>query len=241
MHKYRLFIASIGLVIGLIIVGAPQAQAASMENGTTTVQSVPGQSLTDLVTQRAKNSWPWYIVRASGLVAAVCLVILMMSGIGSVTGHTFRFLEPLTAWATHRALGIAFVISIVIHMVGLLFDHFVSFDVFSILVPWVSDYKPVELFGIQLGSLYVALGILAFYGALAILLTSLFWVDKKPKVWKTLHISSYVVMAMVFLHALFLGTDLAEGIIRGIWLVASVVVVTAAIIRLKRVGTTNDP
>lgn len=241
MRKLRILIAGALIAVGVFALSPATTHATNVDNGTTSVKTIQGESLSNLVTTRAKNSWPWYIVRASGLVAGVTLIILILSGIGSVTGHTFRFLEPLTAWATHRALGIVFVVTTIIHMVGLLFDHFVSFDLLSILVPWVSDYKPVTLFGLQLGSLYVAFGVLAFYGALAILLTSLFWVDKKPKVWKALHISSYVVIAFVFLHGLFLGTDTATGIIRLLWVLGGILVVLAALARLRRVGTTHDP
>ncbi len=226
-------------VAGVLL--TPAVASAAVDNGTASVKSVEGKSLSQAVVERAEGSWPWYLVRASGLVAGVSLVILMLSGIGSVTGHTFRVLEPLTAWATHRAIGIVFVVSIVIHMLGLLFDHFVSFNLLTLLVPWLSDYQPVTLFGVQFGSLYIALGILAFYGALAILLTSLFWVDKKPKIWKALHIMSYVVIAMVFVHALFLGTDTGQGILRLVWIAGGVLVAAAALVRLKRIGTTHDP
>ncbi len=210
-------------------------------SGTATVKSVPGQSLSDVVLTRAKNSWPWYIVRASGLVAGIALVVLMLSGIGSVTGHSFKFLEPLTAWATHRALGIVLAVSMGTHMIMLLFDHFIPFTIPSLLVPWVSQYKPVTLFGIHFGSLYVAMGILAFYGALAIVLTSLLWIDKKPKIWKTLHICSYGVIALVFFHALFMGTDTGEGLIRLAWIAGGLTIAIAALARLRRVGTTRDP
>lgn len=238
--KYRRFLTILGL-LSLLMLPLFATPARATETGTATVKSIPGQSLTDVVYERTRSSWPWYIVRASGIIAGITLVILMLSGIGSVTGHTFKFLEPLTAWATHRAIGIVFIISVSIHMIGLLFDQFVPFDIVSLLVPWVSDYKPLIVGGINLGSVYVAFGVLAFYGALAIVLTSLFWVDKKPKVWKFLHISSYAVIFLVFIHALFLGTDTGEGWVRLAWVVGGILVAGAALARLKRVGATRDP
>ena len=213
------------------------AAAANVKGGSVTVETIPGETLTQIITTRAEHSWPWYIVRASGIVAGFSLIALMLSGIGSVTGHFFKFLEPITAWATHRALGITFVAAVVIHVVMLLFDTFTPFTILHILVPWASPYKPVSLFGIHLGSLFVALGVLALYGAIIVLITSLLWVDKKPRVWKLIHFATYGVIAAVFIHALFLGTDTGHGLGRIAWILSGIAVVVAIIVRLRRTHT----
>lgn len=201
------------------------------------VQTIPGETVAEKITKRTKSSWSWYLTRASGLVAAVSLVILMLSGIGQVTGVTFKFLEPLTAWATHRALGIAFCVSIFLHIFTLLFDHFIHFNIFHLFIPWLSDYKPVTIFGLKLGSLYIALGVLALYGSVIVVISSLLWVDKKPYIWKIIHLLSYAVMLMVFVHALYLGTDLMHGWLRWLWIGVGIGVVIAIIHRLKRAKT----
>jgi predicted ferric reductase len=186
-------------------------------------------SLSQEVIARIISTWPWYLVRGAGIVAAISLVILVLSGIGSVTGHIFRFLEPITAWASHKALGIILGVSILIHMIGLLFDHFVPFDLLTLLVPWLSNYKPVNLFGLQLGSLFVALGVLAFYLIVIIIIVSLLWIEKKPKLWKITHLLSYVAVLFVFVHALYLGTDFANGVPQLLWIItgASIAVIGA--------------
>lgn len=227
------------LLISAVLVALFVAYPVAAQSGTVSVQTIPGQSLMDIVGEKIASSWPWYLVRASGLVAGVSLVILMLSGIGSVTGHTFRFLEPLTAWATHRALGIVMSVSMAIHIVTLLFDKFIPFNITQLLVPFASQYKPLTLFGINFGSIFVALGILAFYVALGIVVSSLFFVDKSPRVWKFIHLASYFVIAAVFFHALFLGTDVSDGIGRLIWVAGGLAVAAAIIIRLRRVGTTK--
>ena len=201
------------------------------------VQAIAGPSLTERFVTRAKQSWPWYLVRASGFIAAGALIILMLSGIGQVTGYTYRFLEPLTAWASHRALGIVFGVSILIHMFGLLFDNFVSFNIIDILVPWASNYKPISLFGINVGSLYIALGVLAFYLTAIIVIVSLLWVEKKPRLWKWTHLLSYIVILFVFIHALYLGTDLSDGLLRLAWIAAGVLIAFGIIYRLWRTKT----
>ncbi len=236
MRKLLLILAvSLGLFVFMPALQA-SAQTSSGQGNSVTVETIPGQTLTQIVKERAENSWPWYIVRASGIVAGVSLILLLLSGIGSVTGHFFRFLDPLTAWASHRALGITFVVSVLIHMFTLLFDHFVPFNLVDILVPWASSYKQVTLFGLHLGSLFVALGVLAFYGSIIVVATSLLLVDRKPKLWKLIHYLSYLIIFDVFIHAFFLGTDTGHGTGRILWVIGNVMVLIAIGIRLNRAG-----
>lgn len=238
MRKYTTL--SILFFMALSLAGLfsqPVLAEAQSGSGNITVQTIPGPTVVQKVTQRAEVSWPWYLTRASGLVAAGSLVILMLSGIGLVTGGIFRFLEPLTAWASHRALGITFGVAVLIHMFSLLFDHFVSFNLLDIFVPWLSNYKPVTIAGFQLGSLFVALGVLAFYGVALIIITSLVWVDKKPHTWKIIHLLSYIILLFVFVHALYLGTDLTDGVMRLLWLTAGLVSALAVLYRFWRAKT----
>ena len=172
------------------------------------IQPVQGPSVSKQLETRAKASWPWYITRAAGFVAAFSLVLLMLSGIGFITGKTFKFLEPLTAWATHKAVAYVFAISSVIHVVALLFDKYVPFTIIQILIPFRSNYREVSIAGHHLGSLYVALGILSLYCVLAIILTSILWIDKKPHTWKAFHFLAYLTIIFVFFHALFLGAGM---------------------------------
>ncbi len=238
----KLFILALVAVASVTsaVLWSPVARAEenkTTDSGNIVVQTIPGPSVSDRYVTRAKASWPWYLARGSGIIAAISLVILMLSGIGQVTGYTFRFLEPLTAWASHRALGLTFGISVLIHMFSLLFDHFVPFNIWQILVPWLSHYKPVTLFGISFGSLYVALGVLSFYLVGVITLTSLLWVEKKPYTWKLIHLLSYIVMLFVFIHALYMGTDLAHGIWRLLWWALGIAVAAGSIYRLWRAKT----
>lgn len=196
-----------------------------------------GSSVMETVFTKLGTSWPWYLTRASGLVAGILMFILILSGMGFITGHAFNFLEPITAWASHRALGIALGISLILHIGSLYFDSFVPFDVKSLFIPFASTYRPTTILGFSVGSLYVALGIFAFYILLAVILTSLFWIDKKPKTWKFTHLLSYLAMVLVFLHALYLGTDLTSGALRYIWIGLMLILAWAGIARLKRVGT----
>ncbi len=237
MRRWNSLLLASFIVVGLLWIAVPRPVFAAAAPGNVTVQTKPEGQLGGKFTSRAKTSWPWYVTRASGLVAAVSLVILLLSGIGQITGYTYRLLDPLTSWASHRALGIAFGISVLVHVGSLLFDHFVQFSIWQLLIPWLSDYKPLTLFGIHLGSLYVALGVIALYLVAVIIITSLLWVEKKPATWKLIHLLSYVTIAIVFVHAIFLGTDLAHGVFRWSWIGLNILVFIAALTRLRRAKT----
>lgn len=174
------------------------------------------------------------------MVAAVLLFLLMLSGIGLLTGHTYKILEPLAAWTVHRAMGIAFGASMLVHMLALLFDKYLPFSVFDVFLPFVSDYRPVSVGSVPLGSLWVALGVLAFYGIVVVIVTSLIWIDKKPHTWKMLHYVSYLTLAAVFAHALMLGTDLQNGTLRALWIFGGFLLAAAFVVRLWHARTISD-
>jgi predicted ferric reductase len=215
------------LAIGHMFASVGPATAESAQNASLGRQSV----------LRLKASWPWYLTRGSGLLAAVSLVLLVLSGVGLLTGYTYRVLEPLLAWTTHRALGIVFLASVIVHMVVLLFDKFAPFTLLDMLIPFVSHYKRVTIGGAHLSSLWVALGVVAFYGVVAVVFSSLRWIDKKPYTWRLLHYLSYGIMAATFFHALFLGTDLKGGTFRVLWVMAGLAVVFSIGLRLWRAWT----
>ncbi len=232
---YKFFMLGIvSLVVGLAtacLFAQPVAAAGStLATGQTSL--VASASLDKL-----EKSWSWYVSRASGLLAALLLVLLVMSGVGLLTGQTYRILEPLPAWAAHRAIGLAFVAMVAIHGFVLLFDQFVGFSLVDILVPFAADYKPVIIGGVQFGSLYLALGIVAFYAILAIVATSIWWINRKQKQWRLVHYASYFVLAAVAVHGLLLGTDLKGGVLRFLWFAAGLVLAVSIIQRIRRAHT----
>jgi DMSO/TMAO reductase YedYZ heme-binding membrane subunit len=184
------------------------------------------------------TTWPWYVIRASGFIAAFLLILLMLSGIGQVTGLFYRWAQPVTAWAIHKALAYALAVSIAIHAGMLLIDHFMPFSLVQVLIPFASTYSNnVPLFGLALGFLGVACGIVAMYGVAIIIVTSLVWMERKKRAWKLLHYLSYAVIVLVFAHGLLVGTDLKTGLLRLAWLLCGLLLVAAILTRLWRAGT----
>lgn len=188
-----------------------------------------------IAAQRVGATWPWYVVRGAGFAAAGLLVLLMLSGIGQVTGLTYRLIEPIKAWAIHRAMAIALCFAIALHIGFLLVDHYVRFSLTQILVPFASHYKRSS--GVPLGSLWVACGVLAMYGIAIVVASSLFWMNSHKRTWKLLHYINYAVMLLIFFHALYAGSDLAYGLFRLAWMATGAVLLLGIVSRLWRMGT----
>ena len=235
------FSTPLAIAMLIISIGCGSPQAVALASPTDAPLGVAATTLRTPVfhqiAAKTKQSWPWYVARGAGLTAAVLLILLIFSGIGLVTGFTYRLLEPIAAWSVHRAIGIAFGVSACLHVLALLFDRYVGFTPLQVLVPFLSPYKPVTIDGIHLGSLYVALGVFGLYIAAIIILSSLYWKDTKPNLWKALHYLGYLLVILTFFHALYLGADLQHGLLRVVWLLLGVLLLLGIIMRLRRTGT----
>jgi len=190
-----------------------------------------------IVTHRVETSWEWYIVRAAGFVAAFLIVLLVLSGIGQVTGFTYRFIEPIKAWTIHKAMAIALVVSIALHIIFLLLDHYIKFTIPQVLIPFLSHYNnTTQLFGLALGGLAISFGVLAMYGVVILVASSLGWIDTHKRAWRKLHYISYLVALLVFFHVIYSGTDVKYGMFRFAWLFIGCIVIIGIISRLLRSG-----
>jgi len=170
----------------------------------------------------SSNLWPWYITRASGLVAYVLLFLLVVSGIGIKTSWTFKFVSPTFAWLNHRYLGIALTFSVIFHLVSLLVDTFLKFTILDVFVPFFSSYKPI----------FLSLGIIGFYLLIAVIISSIFTISRFPKAWRLLHYLPFPLFVILFIHGYFIGTDTKLLVIKLIYLITGGVVAFLSLYRL---------
>jgi DMSO/TMAO reductase YedYZ heme-binding membrane subunit len=94
--------------------------------------------------------------------------------------------------------------------------------------------------GLPLGGLAMTMGIIAMYGVIIVVLSSLGWINTKKRAWRWLHYLSYIVMLLVFMHALYAGSDLKYGTFRLGWVLLTLVVALGVISRLWRAGTLRN-
>lgn len=146
----------------------------------------------------------WYVARASGMVAAVLLVLTLIWGLLITTKLIDR--RGLPAWLTdlHRYLGGLTVVFIAVHLVSLVFDNFLVFSWSDLFVPFASSWKAGP----------VAWGIGAFWGLVVVEGSSLVQRKMKRSLWRGLHYLSYPVAVMAALHAVQAGTDAGNVVFR---------------------------
>ena len=142
----------------------------------------------------------WLIIRGSGVVAFALLSAATIWGLlvsTKVLGRLVRA-KPLT-WF-HESLGIGALLATLVH-VGVLSVHdFLDFSWAEILVPGLSDWRPLA----------VTAGIGAFYG-LVLVSTSFYfkrWIGQKA--WRTIHFASFGVFVTSLVHGVWAGTDTVE-------------------------------
>jgi DMSO/TMAO reductase YedYZ heme-binding membrane subunit len=93
------------------------------------------------------------------------------------------------------------------------------------------------LAGMPFGPLAIGLGIIALYLLAAVVVSSLFLIDRSSRLWHWLHYLSYVLAAAVFIHVLYTGSDFKSGPARWLWIAGGIVLLAGMISRLWRAGT----
>ena len=97
----------------------------------------------------------------------------------------------------HRWLGGLTLSFFAIHIVAVVADSYVHFGLADVTVPYASDWKPGA----------VALGILAAWLLVAVELTSQAMRRLPRKVWRAVHLTSYIAFWLTAMHAAFAGSD----------------------------------
>ncbi len=116
----------------------------------------------------------------------------------------------------------------VVHVVALIADSYVPFDLVSVLVPFASGWKPVA----------VAWGVVGMYLLLAVELTSLARARLPRKVWRMVHFASLPLFAVATIHGLTAGTDARST---AFVLAATAAVLAVGTLTFRRVRDAMDP
>jgi predicted ferric reductase len=139
----------------------------------------------------------WYVARAGGVVAWALVVASCAWGLLHATRAFGR--RPTPAWmlSTHRYLSALAIVFVAVHVVAIVADSYVHFGITDVVVPMAASWHPLA----------VAWGIVGTYLLLAIELTSLTRQHIPQKVWRGIHLFSYVVLGITTVHFLSAGTD----------------------------------
>ncbi len=164
----------------------------------------------------------WYVARGAGITAWLFLTASIMMGIVLSSGLFPKHRRPAWLLDLHRGLGGLTVAFVGIHIGGLVADNFVHFSLVDVLVPFASSWKPWQ----------VALGVLAFWGLIAVEATSLAMKRLPRSTWRAIHFTSYAVFVLTSLHGTFAGTDATNPLYAWTSIIVTVMLVIAVVIRI---------
>ncbi|GAW50978.1 MULTISPECIES: ferric reductase-like transmembrane domain-containing protein [unclassified Nocardioides] len=143
------------------------------------------------------NELLWYFSRATGVISMVLLTTTLVLGM-TLSGR--RSARPATSTVVaglHRWLGLGMVVFVVGHVTTAIVETYVSIGPLSALVPFTAGYQP----------LWVGLGTIAFDILLAVAVTSALRHRISERVWRGVHLASYLLWPTALVHGFLLGTS----------------------------------
>lgn len=139
----------------------------------------------------------WYATRATGVVALVLLTVTVALGVAGASRLSSPHWPRVVTAGLHRNISLLVVLFVVVHVVTTLLDPFVPINPASVVVPFISSYRP----------LWVSLGAIAFDLILALIVTSLLRSRMPFGAWRAVHWLAYACWPIALWHGLGTGTD----------------------------------
>ena len=160
------------------------------------------------------NPLDWYAARAAGIAAYVLLSFVVVLGLTMARNARLRRWPKYALEDVHRFAGLLVGTFLVIHVVTIAIDAWLPFSFASIVLPFVSRYRPV----------WVAFGIVAVELLLALAITN-HYRDRLPyRFWRRTHYLNFVVWTLATIHGIASGTDRSAP-----WFLALYALSTAAV------------
>jgi predicted ferric reductase len=156
------------------------------------------------------------------MVAWALLAATVFWGLIYAGRLTRKAVPPAWNLDLHRFLGGLSVIFVALHIVGLAADQYVNFGWSQIFLPFASHWRPGA----------VAWGITALYLVIAVEATSLVMRWLPRKLWRGIHLSSFVLFVVATIHAIESGTDTGSPIVRVLGVALIVLAVATAALRV---------
>lgn len=139
----------------------------------------------------------WYVARSGGIVALILTGLAVIWGLILSTKVMDGTPKPKWLLSMHSWLGGLSVSFTAIHIAALMIDSYVDFGPTDVLVPFASSWKPGA----------VAWGIVSMYLLLAVQVSSLMMKRLPRKVWRAVHLSSWLLFWTGVIHGATAGTD----------------------------------
>lgn len=168
----------------------------------------------------------WIALRAAGIGAYVMLFLSVSWGLVSTTTPLGKLVSKPSATLVHQFMSTCGLFLLGLHMAGLLVDRSVPFRPVDLLVPGSASYRPAA----------VALGILAMYLAVGVIVAS--WLRKRIGTpwWRRTHLLAVPTFALALAHGLLAGTDSTRPAMWWTYVGTALVVVFLVVLRALTVG-----
>jgi DMSO/TMAO reductase YedYZ heme-binding membrane subunit len=163
---------------------------------------------------------PWYVARASGLVAWALLAGAVVWGLLMTSKLMRRRVKNSWLLDLHRWLGGLALVFTAVHVLAILADTYVHFGLASVLVPLAAHWHPVA----------VAWGVVSLYLLAAVEVTSLVRRHLSHRLWRRVHFLSFPLFVSSTIHGLSAGTDGRKPMV-----IITAVLVTAGVAALAAV------
>ena len=137
----------------------------------------------------------WYVARASGLVSLLLLTVSVLLGIAS--GARGPVLPRFVTQRLHRASALTGVLLLVVHVVAVVVDPYVSLNWYDVWWPFAADDQ----------RLWTGLGTLAVDLLVLVVATSIVRHRVGARAWRRIHLTAYAVYALSIGHGVGIGTD----------------------------------
>ena len=160
---------------------------------------------------------PWYLARASGLLAFMLLTFGSVYGLVMSSRAFNRIIASPTAYELHRVLSFASLGAVLLHIGSFFFDDYVQIRFFEALIPGVLKRDFPSALGYDLG-FSVGLGIVAFYLMIILIVTSEFRAKLHTKTWRRIHYVSFVAYLLFVVHGFTAGTDSGQLWVRWMYI-----------------------
>lgn len=161
------------------------------------------------------STFPWYLSRATGVVALVLMTAVLVLGLLVVRNGKLPGLPRFAVTGLHRNLSLVSVAFVALHVVAAIADSYVSIPVTAVIVPLTSGYERLAL----------SLGAVSLDLTLALIITSLIRTRLGLRTWRAIHLLAYASWPVAWLHSYTAATDLHSG-----WLFALAVAALLAVV-----------
>ncbi len=143
----------------------------------------------------------WYASRAFGVVSLALLSVVMILGVLVNRRERLPGLPAFAVTGLHRNASLLALAFIVVHVVTVVVDPFVSVSAAAVLIPFVSAYQPF----------WLGLGAITFDLVAALIITSLVRYSLPRRAWRGIHWLAYAAWPVALVHGIGASPDLRWG------------------------------